>query len=373
METYRVLVTGGAGFIGSFIVDKLVEKGHEVTIFDSLAEQVHQGKVPAYINRKAKLVKGNVTDYKAFKEVLRDAEVVFHEAAAVGVGQSMYEVRHYINDNIVGTANLLEFVANEKHNLKKVLVAGSMSSYGEGLYECGKCREKVKPELRTEEQLKKAQWEPLCRNCGSSLRPVPTPEETPMTSTSIYAITKKAQEEMVLSIGRAYGVPSVALRYFNVYGPRQSLNNPYTGVAAIFMSRIKNSHAPVLYEDGMQTRDFVSVHDIAQANILAMEKEAANYGVFNVGTQQPTTILGVAETLAKVYKSSVRPTVSNKFRKGDIRHCISDISKISRKLGYRPSMSFEEGMRELVEWSRGQQAEDMVEQANEELRKKGLL
>ncbi|MFH1182149.1 MAG: SDR family NAD(P)-dependent oxidoreductase [Candidatus Woesearchaeota archaeon] len=372
MAAYKVLVTGGAGFIGSFIVDELVKKGHQVEVFDNLTEQVHQGKMPSYLNPSAKFIKGDVNDYEAFKNAVLDSDIVFHEASAVGVGQSMYEIRHYVQDNVMGTANLMHIVANEPHHLKKILVASSMSSYGEGAYHCGKCGT-VYPPLRAEQQMSHAEWEPICSKCNSVLKPIPTSEDKPLNQNSIYAITKSTQEQMVLTVGKAYGVPSVALRYFNVYGPRQSLSNPYTGVAAIFMSRIKNDNPPIIFEDGMQTRDFVSVHDTARANILAMESKNADYEAFNVGSGKPTTIKGVAEVLAKLYGKGIKPMVNGKFRKGDVRHCYADLSKIRSRLGFEPKVSFEEGMRELAEWSEKEKAVDMVEKANSELKQKGLV
>jgi dTDP-L-rhamnose 4-epimerase len=369
---YNVLVTGGAGFIGSFIVDELVNKGHKVTVFDNLTEQVHQGKMPSYLNQSAKFVKGDVNDYDSFKKAVLESDVVFHEASAVGVGQSMYEIRHYVQDNVMGTANLMHMVANEHHHLKKILVAASMSSYGEGSYLCPNCGV-VYPELRTEQQMSKSQWEPVCSKCRTVLKPIPTPEDKPLKQNSIYAITKSTQEQMVLTVGKAYNVPSVSLRYYNVYGPRQSLSNPYTGVAAIFMSRIKNGNQPIVFEDGLQTRDFISVHDIARANVMAMESKNADYEAFNVGSGTPMTIKSIAETLAKLYGKSIKPDVTGKFRKGDVRHCFADISKIKSRLGFEPKVSFEDGMKELAEWSEKEQAVDMVEKANAELRQRKLI
>lgn len=368
---YKILVTGGAGFIGSFIVDELVKEGHDVTILDNLEPQVHQGNVPSYLNKSAKFVKGSVLDYELFKKHVAESDIVFHEAAMVGVGQSMYQVARYASANIMGTAYLLDILANEEHNVKKVMVAASMSSYGEGAYKCEKCGF-ASPPLRTEEQMKTKKWELLCA-CGRALTPIPTPESKPLHPNSIYAITKANQEQMVLTICKSYGIPAVALRYFNVYGPRQSLSNPYTGVAAIFMSRIKNGNQPIIFEDGLQTRDFVSVHDIAQANLLAMKSSSADYEVLNVGSGKATSIKNIAETLAKLYRKDIAPDVTNKFRKGDVRHCFADISKIRKLLNYEPTVSFEQGMKELITWSDTQRSVDKVEQATKELRDKGLM
>lgn len=369
----KVLVTGGAGFIGSFIVDELVQKGHDVVILDNLDKQVHTtGMPPAWLNKKAEFIKGDVRNKDDVRKAMDGVETVFHEAAAVGVGQSMYEMNYYVDVNTRGTANLLEFLANEEHSVKKMLVAASMSEYGEGLYKCGKCG-LVEPPLRGEEQMAKGDFEQHCPKCDSILEPVPTPETKHLDCNSVYALTKKDQEELFLMVGKAYGIKAVALRYFNVFGPRQSLSNPYTGVAAIFMSRIKNNNAPVIYEDGIQSRDFVSVHDIAQANMLAMESNAANYEVFNVGAGSQIAIKQVAEILAKLQGSKIKPEITNKFRKGDVRHCFSDISKIKKKLGFKPKVSFEEGMKEIIQWSQDVKAVDKFEQATAELKKKGLV
>ena len=370
----KVLVTGGAGFIGSFLVDRLVELGHEVTIYDNLDPQVHLGgKPPSFLNTESRFVKADVRDYETFKKEILDAEVIFHYAAAVGVGQSQYCVKYYVDVNCGGTANFLDVLANNSHNVQKVIVASSMSTYGEGRYSCNKHGD-VTPNARTPEKMASGQWEMECPNCGRSVHPMPTDETKEQVCSSIYAMTKRDQEEMVLNIGSTYGIPAVALRFFNVYGPRQSLSNPYTGVAAIFMSRIKSCHQPVIFEDGNQSRDFVSVHDIVQASILAMEKDEANYSSFNVGTGKKTTILDIANTLIELYDTpEIQPDVKNAFRKGDIRHCFADISRIKETLGYRPEVSLDDGMRELFEWSRYADSEDRFEQVACEMEARGIV
>ncbi len=289
----------------------------------------------------------------------------------MGVGQSMYQIEKYMDVNTMGTAKLLDILANEEHDVKKLIVASSMSIYGEGKYECSECGI-LYPPLRTNEQLKKREWEMKCPSCGRVVKPVPTDEGKPLQPTSIYAISKKDQEEMCLAVGRAYGIPTVALRYFNIYGPRQALSNPYTGVCAIFSSRIKNNNPPIIFEDGLQTRDFISVHDIVRANLLVMEKSKADYEVFNVGTGKPVSILDIARTLSKLYGKSLKPDIVNKYRSGDIRHCYADISKL-KKLGFMPSVPFEDGMRELVEWGMRQEAEDKSDAAYQELKERGLV
>ncbi|MCX6901552.1 MAG: GDP-mannose 4,6-dehydratase [Verrucomicrobia bacterium] len=367
----RILVTGGAGFIGSFLVDELVRRGHEVTVFDNFEPQVHGRKRPNYLNKNARYIKGDVRNMAAFQKVVLPAEVIFHEAAMVGIGQSQYQVSRYTDVNVLGTANLLDILANKKHRCQKLVVAASMSSYGEGLYECGQ-HGKIRPPLRGEDDVASGVWELRCPQCGKLAGPAPTPETAELICSSIYAQNKKDQEEMVLMFGRTYGLPTVALRYFNVYGPRQSLSNPYTGVCAIFMSRIKNGNRPVVYEDGGQTRDFVSVHDIVQANLLAMEKESANGHVFNVGAGRPISVAEVARVLAKLFGVVIEPEITGKFRKGDVRHCFPDVSKAGKLLGYKPAVSFDKGMRELIEWSREAEAKDKFEEAARELKKRGL-
>jgi len=367
----KILVTGGAGFIGSHLVDALVEERHEVVVLDSLDPQVHHDK-PDYMNSRATYHFGRVGDLSILEPVLEGVEVIFHEAAAVGVGQSMYEIEHYVEANTFETAKMLDLIVNHENSVKKIVVASSMSIYGEGAYECEDCGV-VYPDLRSDEQMKRRIWEMQCPNCSKTTKPLPTDEGKPLQPTSIYAITKRDQEEMCLSVGRAYGIPTAALRYFNAYGPRQSLSNPYTGVCAVFSSRIKNNNPPLIFEDGLQTRDFISVHDIVNANILAMKNTSADYGTFNVGTGNAISILEVEETLTELYSIDVKPKIVNKFRAGDIRHCFADTSKIKQKLGFKLEHSFEEGMRELVVWGEKVEADDGFEQAYEELKAKGLV
>ncbi|GAK60953.1 NAD-dependent epimerase/dehydratase [Candidatus Vecturithrix granuli] len=366
------LVTGGAGFIGSFLVDELIRRGYSVRIYDNLEPQVHPGgKTPQYLNPEAEFIQADIRDYDRLKNAMEGIDVIFHQAAMVGVGQSQYQVKRYVDVNIGGTANVLDILANERTKVSKIIVAASMSSYGEGQYECEECGT-VTPALRSEEQMAEQVWELICPLCLEKVTPMPTNEEKKLECQSTYAITKKNQEEMVLNVGATYGIPAVALRYFNVYGPRQSLSNPYTGVAAIFLSRIKHGQSPVVFEDGLQTRDFVSVHDIVQANILAMEDETLS-GYFNIGTGQPRTIRGIAETLTTLYGKKVSPEITGKFRKGDIRHCVADISKAKMLLEYEPQVTFEQGMQELIAWSTTAESLDKFEEARQELEKRGLV
>ena len=250
----NVLVTGGMGFLGSHLVDALIKKNYEVVSFDNLEKQVHQGKKPEYLNKGARYIIGDMRNKNKLKKALKKAEIVFHQAAMVGVGQSMYEVSKYIHSNSYGTANLLDVLVNEKHKVRKLIVASSMSIYGEGAYECRDCG-KVCPNQRSIGSMKQRRWELYCPDCNRELKPIPTDEDKPVFPTSIYAYSKKEQEDLSLLIGKTYGIPTVALRYFNIYGTRQSLSNPYTGVCAIFSGMIKNNHAPVIYEDGLQSRD----------------------------------------------------------------------------------------------------------------------
>lgn len=367
-----ILVTGGAGFVGSHLVDALLGAGHRVRVLDSLDPQVHGdgARRPEYLHAGAELMVGDVRDRTAVARALEGVDVVFHQAAAVGVGQSMYEIERYVSVNSVGAAVLLEGVVERRGQIRKMIVASSMSIYGEGAYETA-AGERVHPGLRSEDDLAARRFE-LLGVGGEPLRPVPTPEDKPLQPTSIYAVTKRDHEEMFLSVGAAYGIPTVALRYFNIYGTRQSLSNPYTGVMAIFSSRLLNRHRPLIFEDGRQTRDFVHVSDVVRANLLALERSEADGRVYNVGTGRPTSVLRVAELLADQLDFAEPPDVVAKYRAGDIRHCFADIGCIRSELGFEPRVALEEGMRELLAWLRSQRALDRVEHAARELESRGL-
>jgi dTDP-L-rhamnose 4-epimerase len=374
----NVLVTGGAGFIGSHLVDALLAAGYKVRVFDNLEPQVHGGlrelaEKPDYLNPEADFVLGDIRDLQAVSKALRGIDVVFHQAALVGVGQSMYEVSRYTDINAVGTATLLQAVIDSKERPRKIIVASSMSIYGEGAYICP-AHGAVCPNLRPVEQLEHHEWEMRCPvpGCHEHASPIPTSESKPLAPTSIYAINKRDHEEMSLAIGWAYHIPAVALRYFNVYGTRQALSNPYTGVAAIFSSRLLNHKTPIIYEDGLQRRDFTHVSDIVQANLIAMQQPQADYGIFNVGTGRALTILEMAAALSRHMGLEIEPEVVQKFRAGDIRHCYADISRLSA-LGYQPKVRFEDGVAELVNWVSRQQAVDGFEKARRELKEKGLV
>jgi dTDP-L-rhamnose 4-epimerase len=373
----NVLVTGGAGFIGSHLVDKLIEKkNYDVTVLDILEEQVH-GKdthPPDYLHSDAEFIYGTVTDYDLLEKLMKKADIVFHLAAMVGVGQSMYEIEKYINHNIHGTGNLLDILANTDHNVKKLVVASSNTTYGEGKYECDECGI-IYPDLRPESQLIKKEWELKCPECGRNIKPLPTDESTPFNSSSIYAYSKQNQEELSLLIGDTYDINTTVLRFFLVYGTRQSLSNPYTGVCAIFSSRLLNDQPPIVFEDGLQTRDFVNVSDICQALTLAMEKEEARGEVFNVGTGNSISIKDVAEILTEKINPDLTPLYNQEYRVGDIRHCVADISKIKHKLGYKPTITFREGVGDLIDWIKksGQLSQDTSQKALDELKEKGLI
>ena len=376
--TETVLVTGGAGFIGSHLVDALVERGHGVRVFDNLEPQVHgalreSGSWPEYCNKEAEYILGDVRDRDAFEKAMSGMDVVFHEAAMVGVGQSMYQIERYIDVNARGTAVLLDIMANEspiRDRIRKLVVASSKSIYGEGKYECTEHGD-VYPKLRSEEQLSKRDWEMHCPKCDRHVKPLPTDEEKPLIPTSTYAISKKDQEEMCLVVGRAYNIPVVALRYFNTYGPRQSLSNPYTGVAAIFASRLLNNNSPVIFEDGLQSRDFVHVTDIVQANLLAMARPEMDFGTFNVGTGDQITILDVALGMSEHLAKSTQVDIVSKYRAGDVRHCFADIDGLSQH-GYQRRVGFNEGLSLLTEWARSIIAVDNFDAADVELSGRGL-
>ncbi|CAG0942295.1 dTDP-L-rhamnose 4-epimerase [Anaerolineae bacterium] len=371
--TKKVLVTGGAGFIGSHLVDVLVSKGHQVRILDALVSQVHGQNAdwPAWLPLEVEKLRGDVSDTQIWLKALKGIDVIYHLAAEVGVGQSMYEIVRYMNANTLGTAHLLEILARGEHAIQKLVVASSMSIYGEGAYRT-RDGQKLYPQLRSNARLVARQWEMYNSHSEEPLMPIPTAEDKPLYPTSIYAISKRDQEEMCLSVGRAYKIPTIALRFFNVYGPRQALSNPYTGVAAIFSGRLLNGKAPMIFEDGLQSRDFIHVKDIVQGLYLCMERDQANYEAINIGTGRQLTILDVTRALIRELEVNVEPQIVNQFREGDIRHCFADITKAQRLLGYQPTVKFEEGVGDLVEWVRRQNAEDRVETAAAELAARGL-
>jgi len=366
----KVLITGGAGFIGSHLSDELLRCGYEVRALDNLAPQVHgEGRRPDYLDDEVELVVGDVRDRDAVRKALDGVDAVFHLAALVGVGQSMYEVERYTAVNNIGTAVLLEALIERP--VERLIVASSMSLYGEGLYRTADDR-LVPDAVRTLDQLRAREWE-LQDDRGEPLTPVATPETKPPSLASVYALSKFDQERMSLMIGKSYNIPTVALRFFNIYGPRQALSNPYTGVLAIFAARLLNGNPPLINEDGRQRRDFVHVHDVARACRLSLEVPAAAGQVFNVGSGRNYSVCEIAERIADALgREDVEPDVTNKYRMGDIRHCFADITLARELLGYRPEISLEEGLTSLAGWLEGQVAIDRVAEASAELAARGL-
>jgi dTDP-L-rhamnose 4-epimerase len=359
-----ILITGGAGFIGSHLCDALLERGYRVRVLDALVEQVH-GDVerPEYLSEDVDLIVGDVRERALVREALDGTDAVIHLAARVGVGQSMYDIGEYVDANTRGTAVLLDAMLDRP--VDKLIVASSMSIYGEGLYDPAPAVERRRDDLAAR------RWDPRGPH-GEELRPLPTPEEKPCANSSVYALTKYDQERLCLVYGAAYDVPTVALRFFNVYGPRQALSNPYTGVLAIFAARLLNARRPLVYEDGEQRRDFVNVRDVVRACVLALERDGADGHAVNVGSGRSVTVNEIARSLGTVLGVDVEPEVTGKFRAGDIRHCFADISKARTLLGYQPDVELEDGMRELAAWLETQTADDHVDDATEELVARGL-
>jgi dTDP-L-rhamnose 4-epimerase len=374
----RVLVTGGAGFVGSHTVDLLLSEGFDVVVLDNLDPQIHNAEdgYPVHLRRHKEsgrfaFIKGDVRDTDLLGRAVRGADAVLHLAAAVGVGQSMYEPLYYADANVTGSAALLQAVLRVRSQIKRIVVASSMSIYGEGAYECPRCPTPGVTPL--EHPRGDGLWDLLCPACGAPLRSVPTNEGKPLAPTSIYAITKRVQEEMALCFGRAYHLPTIALRYFNIYGSRQAMHNPYTGVMAIFLSRLLNDKPPLVFEDGLQSRDFIHVFDIARANVRALTSSDAGCAVLNVGTGRSTSVLTLAGLLARELDLAIEPQILSRSRAGDVRHCYADISAIRRELGWEPQMTLRDGIGDLIAWARDQRPPDRVEQAVRELTQQGLV
>lgn len=368
----RYLVIGGAGFIGSHLADELLRHGHGVRIYDSLVPQVHgrSDAWPAYLSGAVELQQGDVRDEDRLTRALVGVDGVVHLAARVGVGQSMYEIGDYVAANELGTATLLQLLS--RRPVERLVVASSMSIYGEGLYRDAAGRT-VEPGLRGAAALRAQRWEPQDAQ-GGPLEPVPTPEDKTPDLASVYALSKYAQERMCLIVGQAYGIETVALRLFNVFGARQALSNPYTGVLAIFAARLLNERPPQVFEDGLQRRDFVHVKDVARAFHLAMTVPAAGGQVLNVGSGHAHTVAEVAELLAAALgRPDLAPEITGKYRAGDIRHCFADIGRARAVLGFTPRHLLETSLDELVDWLDGQPAEDRVAEATAQLEQRGLV
>ena len=372
----NILITGGAGFIGSRLCEKLFDQGNNVTVLDNLSEQIHGNGESFLFNKikdKCTFIKGDVRDKNDWAHAIKNQEIIIHLAAETGTGQSMYEVEKYTNVNVIGTSHMLEILANSNHNVKKIIVASSRSIYGEGKYNC-KTHGVQYPSKRKEEDMKKGEFNPKCSMCNSSLNVLPTDEQSKIHPSSIYGINKQQQEQMVMLMGESLSIPSVAFRYQNVYGPGQSLSNPYTGILSIFSTRILNGNDLDIYEDGEETRDFVYIEDAVDATILGIEKEEANGHIFNVGSGVSTRVIDVAHTLKRLYNSEINITISGKFRLGDIRHNFADLSKLKDILGFTPKYNFERGITEFVNWVKTQEVmEDKYEKSIQQLKNKGLI
>lgn len=374
----NVLITGGAGFIGSNVALKLIAKGYNVTVLDTLSKQIHgknpEETSPLYlsIKDKVKFIKGSVTSREDWMKALDGQEAVIHLAAETGTGQSMYKIEKYVETNIGGTALLLDILTNTKHNVKRVLVAESRAIYGEGKYHCEKCGD-VYPMDRKDEDMAKGDFECHCPKCGGKVTLVGTTEDSAIHPSSVYGISKQVQGQLVHLVCPTIGVESVSFRYQNVYGPGQSLSNPYTGILSIFSTRIKNHNGINIFEDGKETRDFVYIEDVVDATILGLEVPEANGHVFNVGTGVATDVLTVANTLCEKYGIKVPITVSGNYRLGDIRHNFADITPARQILGFEPKWSFSDGIEQFTNWVNQQEIqEDKYEASIEEMKKKGL-
>ena len=375
MESKKILITGGAGFIGSNLASKLIEKGHQVTVLDNLSEQIHGKKAELLkkITDQLNFIQGDVRNAEDWKKALQSQEIVVHLAAETGTGQSMYEVQKYVDVNVNGTAIFLDYLVNSPHSIQKVIIASSRAIYGEGKYEC-KTHGIIYPEERKESDLHNGDFEPKCSVCNEDLKVLPTDENAKIHPSSIYGITKQNQEQMVLNVCRSIGIPAVVFRYQNVYGPGQSLKNPYTGILSIFSTQIKNGNDLNIFEDGLESRDFVFIDDVVNATILEIEKKEANFEIFNVGNGKGTSVLEVAESLKKYYKSDIEIKVTGSYRVGDIRHNVADLSKIESTLGFHPKFDFQNGVVQFANWVNQQKIqEDHFAKSIEELKDKGLF
>ena len=373
----NILITGGAGFIGSNLTQKLVKKGFKVTILDNLSKQIHgknqNSTLYSSIKDIATFIKGDVCNKSDWQKALRNQDAVIHLAAETGTGQSMYEISRYNEVNILGTSHLLDILANENHTIKKMIIASSRSIYGEGKYLC-KNDGVVYPNQRQDIDMANGKFNLVCFKCNEPLQLLATDEHSKIHPSSIYGITKQHQEQMILLIGKSLNIPAVALRYQNVYGPGQSLNNPYTGILSIFSTRLLNGNGIDIYEDGQESRDFVFIDDVVSATILALEKKKANNQIFNVGSGIATSVSEVANLLKSLYNSDIKISVSGKYRLGDIRHNYADLSKIRSELGFSPKFDFISGITLFVNWVKTQEVmEDKYEISIQELESKGLI
>lgn len=364
----KILVTGGMGFIGSHTVDKLIDKGYEVRVLDNLEEQVHLGKKPDYLNQKAEYIIGDVRKSADWKKALENVEYVIHLAAAVGVGQSFWQPKKYMEVNATGTAILYEILTKNKKikdNIKKIVVASSKSIYGEGAYRC-KVHGLIHPPVRSLEQMKDNKWEVKCQECSSSVEPTGIFESKPAQNLNPYALSKYCTERLAIDYSYSLSIPTVAFRYFNVYGPRQSLSNPYTGILAMFLSRVKNDKPPIIFEDGKQLRDFIYVEDIAEFNLKALEN---GEGVYNLGTGKTNSLISLAEEIKKQFNSDVELNITGEFRPGDNRHDFANISKLTKDFGSYNFKDISKGMESLIEFGKQAEAIDFSKKSEQERKK----
>lgn len=364
----KVLVTGGLGFIGSYTVDKLVDEGYKVTVLDNLERQVHLGRMPDFKNKNAEYIIGDIRYEKHWLKALTDVDYIIHMAGAVGTGQSFWQPRKYLSVNTIGTATLYEILEHNKKirdRIKKIVVASSKSINGEGAYKCP-THGIIFPESRSVENLKQHKWDHFCPQCGSPLYPIPLTENKPLQNPNPYSLGKYTTENMALQYSKLLDIPTVAFRYFNVYGPRQSLSNPYTGVIAIFLSRLKNGNPPVLFEDGQQMRDYIYVEDVGKENVEALEKGS---GCYNLGTGKPTSLTDIVEHLNALLGTNIDPIISGEFRIGDNRHDYASMDKFFADFGSTKFIGIEEGMKKLIDWSSGEKPKDnFLKQEKERLK-----
>ena len=371
----NILITGGAGFIGANLTIKLVSLGYNVTILDNLSRQIHEENSPLYqsVKDSSNFIKGDVRNKLDWENALDGQDAVLHLASETGTGQSMYEIERYNDVNILGTANLLDFLVNKEHTIKKLIIASSRSIYGEGKYFC-KNDDVVYPNEREDKNMSKERFNPLCNICNNELELKATDESSKIHPSSIYGITKQHQEQLMLLTGKALHIPTVALRFQNVYGPGQSLSNPYTGILSIFSTRILNGNNIDIYEDGKESRDFIYIDDAVDATILALEKREANHQIFNVGSGVATSVFEVANILKKLYNSNIGIKISGKYRLGDIRHNYADLTKIKSVLDFKPKIDLITGTSRFVAWAKTQKVNvDKYEDSIEELKQKGLI
>lgn len=375
MVNNKILITGGAGFIGSNLSLKLISMGYKVTVLDNLSEQIHghSSKLFKSIDGKVNFIKGDVRNAEDWHQSLKNQDIVVHLAAETGTGQSMYEVQKYVDVNINGTAIFLDYLVNKPHSVKKVIIASSRAIYGEGMYECPS-HGLIFPDARKESDLLNGDFEPKCSICKKNLSLLPTDENAKIHPSSVYGITKQNQEQMILNVCKSINIPAVAFRYQNVYGPGQSLQNPYTGILSIFSTQIRNGNNINVFEDGLESRDFVYIDDVVNATILGIEKQEADFEIFNVGNGKAISVLKVAEFLKKYYQSDIEIEVSGNFRLGDIRHNVADITKIKHQLGFQPEYDFEQGILRFAKWVNEQEIhEDHYLKSIQEIKDKGLF